>query len=207
MSTFFYGFAAGFIGYLPPSMINLSIVGISVKNNLKAGLVFSLGALLVGGVQEWFSLACTDMIIENQQVMSILEDAAVFVLLGLGSFFLFKGIKERKQSTQTNKEIETKGQGYFLRGIFTSTINFLAIPYWLVIGTVFGTKGWISFKKPELSFFISGGILGMMALFFGYVFLSQILVKKMSGVSRNMNFIMGIIFIVLGFVQVFRLLH
>ncbi len=206
MLTLFYGFAAGFVGYLPPSMINMSIVGISVKNSLKAGLIFSLGALLIGGVQEWFSLACSDLIIENKNTMQVLENSAVFVLIALGGFFLYKGIRERnKEKTETNEPKEKNKQDYFFRGILASTLNFLAIPYWLVIGTIFGSNGWLSFEKPSLDYFITGGILGMMALFIGYVFLSRLLAKRMTNVARNMNFILGVIFSILAFVQLIRL--
>lgn len=207
MSTIFYGFAAGFVGYLPPSMINMSIVGISVKNSMKAGILFSLGALLVGGVQEWFSLACSDVIVENEGIMKVLEDSAVFVLLALGGFFLYKGFKERKKAEgNINQSLKNNRHDYFFRGIFTSVVNFLAIPYWLVIGTVFAGKGWLVFEKTSLNYFILGGILGMMTLFMGYVLLSRLLAKKMSSVSRNMNFILGGIFLLLGVVQLFRLL-
>lgn len=206
MLIFFYGFVAGFIGYLPPSMINMSIVGISVKNNLKSGMVFSLGALLIGGIQEWFSLSCSDMIVENKGVLEVLTNSAVFVLILLGSVFLYKGIKERKQKEEiSNPADEKSNQGFFFRGVFTSMLNFLAIPYWMVVGTVFGAKGWLSFERPELDYFIVGGVIGMMCLFVGYVFLSEILAKRMAHVARNMSFILGVIFLLLGVIQLIRL--
>ena len=207
MLTLFYGFAAGFVGYLPPSMINMSIVGISVKNSLKAGLLFSLGALLIGGAQEWFSLACSDVIVENEGVMKVLENSAVFVLLALGGFFLYKGIKERHKPAKSMDQSSPKERhDYFIRGIFTSVVNFLAIPYWLVVGTVFASKGWLVFEASNLNYFILGGVLGMMTLFVGYVLLSRMLAKKMSSVARNMNFIMGGIFSLLAILQLIRLM-
>ena len=125
VQVFVIGFVFSFLGSIPPGTINLSVMQLGLKKQLKGALLFALAATLVefvyAGVAVKFQMFLTanTVITENLQIVSALA------MLALGVFNL-------SRKTAPGKTSKTKLTS-FQKGTLISLANPLAIPFWLAV--------------------------------------------------------------------------
>jgi threonine/homoserine/homoserine lactone efflux protein len=186
-----YGFLMSFIGVTPPGMLNMTSLRIKIEKNSKSAYLFAIGAAFIVIPQALIALSFTKYFVKHPEVIERLKIGGFFVLLVLSVFFFFQARKKIKAEG-------TKKKGnYFFIGMFLSSINMLAIPYYFFFSSFLQDKDLIIMAQPYISFFVAGTFLGTLALFTVYIQFAKIIEKRVQFIARNINYVLSILFFVL----------
>ena len=198
--SFIIGFLAAFIGLLAPSMLNMTAARTSIEKGKKAGIQFAAGAASVVFIQGFIAVTFAKYFVANPEIITNLKTTAIFVLLGLSIFFFIQARKKFK--TIGNKK---KGSSFII-GLGMSSLNMLAIPFFLTMATLAESKGWMTIEQPYTTIYVIGAVLGSFSFFAIYVSFADIIAKKAQFIAQNINYILSVLFVVLAIsiaVQVF----
>lgn len=198
ISPFIVGFLAAFIGLLAPSMLNMTAARTSMANGKKAGVLFASGAASIVFIQAFLAVTFAKYLVANPEIITKLKTAAIFVLLALSIFFFM----------QTRKKINIEGKNkkgnFYLIGLGMSSLNMLAIPFYLAMATLAESKGWMSISKPFSLIYVTGAVLGAFSLFLLYTFFAQIIAKRAQFIAKNINYILSVLFIILALLTAYQ---
>ena len=196
----FYGLIMAYFGLISPGMLNMTIL----KTRLNVGKIesvkFALGAAVIVFFQAGIALLFADFLIENPKVIAALKMAGIFVFFILAIFFF---ILSRKKIEAKSKI--TKGN-YFFKGMVMSSVNMLAIPFYLGISIYLGSVNKIIIEQPYIFLFIVGAATGSFLLFYTYIFFANVISKKISFIATNINIILSLLFLSLGIFTLMKLI-
>jgi len=197
---FIVGFLAAFVGLLAPSMLNMTAARTSIEKGKKAGITFASGAASVVFIQGFIAVTFAKYLVAHPEVITKLKTAAVFVLFGLAIFFFMQARKK------VNLEGKQKKGNNYLTGFGMSSLNMLAIPFYLAMATLAENKGWMTIEKPFSIIYVLGAVLGAFSLFAIYATFAEIIAKKAQFIAKNINYILSILFVVLALLTLIKLL-
>lgn len=187
------GYLTSFFGFLAPSMLNMTTARISIEKGRKAGIQFALGASTLVFIQGFIAVSFAKYLVANPAVIKQFKLAGIVVLLALSVYFFLQARKEVKL-----KDKSKKGNNY-VTGMIMSSLNMLAIPYYSVIATLAESKGWMQIEQPYSFIFVIGAVLGIFSLFAMYATFADMIAKKVQFISKNINYILSLLFVVLAF--------
>jgi threonine/homoserine/homoserine lactone efflux protein len=186
-----FGFLMAFIGVSAPGMLNMTSLRVKIEKNSRSAFLFATGAALIVIPQALIALSFAKYFVKNPEVIEQLKTGGVFVLLALSVFFFFQARKKIKAEG-------TKRKGnYFFIGMFLSSINMLAIPYYFFFSSFLDEKDLIIMEQPYISIFVAGAFLGTFALFSVYIQFAKIIERRVQFIARNINYVLSILFFVL----------
>jgi len=194
------GFVMAFLSLIPPGMLNMTAVRTTIEKNRKEGFWFSMGAAVVVIFQAFVALAFTKYFANNPQIVENLKRGGIFVLFLLSVVFFFQARKKFKGEGSSRK-----GKS-FVVGMFMSTLNMLAIPFYLVLSSVLENRGVLILEQPYISLFVLGVFFAAFSLFLVYVRFALIIQKRAHFIARNINYILSALFFILGILTVFKML-
>jgi len=200
ISHLFFGFIMAFGGLLAPGMLNMTAVRTSIEKGKKAGIVFSAGAASIVFVQASIALIFANYLNRHPEIIEKLKIAGVLVFFILSIFFFLQARKKFKAEGKNRK-----GNLFFI-GIFMSSINMLAIPFYLGLSTYLSAKEQIILEQPYISIFVLGAVLGAFMLFVTYVGLANTIVKKVHFIAKNINYILSVLFLILALLTLIKIL-
>lgn len=195
------GYAMAFVGVLPPGMLNMTAMKTAISVNKRAGLMYALGAALMVVPQSFIALYFARFFARHPEIIENLSIAGVVVLFSLGFFFLWQA------GRKTIRESTIRRGNYLLIGVVMSSLNMLAVPYYLVYSAVLETKGLLLLEKWHIAFFVLGAFLGAFSIFVLYVLLSGVLMSRVRFIAKNINYILGFLFLTLGILLLIDLLN
>jgi threonine/homoserine/homoserine lactone efflux protein len=198
-SHFLYGLLMGYGGLLAPGMLNMTAIRYAIDRGLKQGVIFSAGAALVVFIQAMIALFFADYLNKHPHILDNLTLAGVFVFFALAVFFFLQARKKFKG------EGKRKKGSVFFTGVFMSSINMLAIPFYLAISAYLSSKNKLILEQPYIVIFIIGASLGAFLLFVTYAYFASYITKKVQFIAKNINYILSILFLVLGIVTITKL--
>ncbi|MEZ4886391.1 MAG: LysE family transporter [Chitinophagales bacterium] len=199
ITHFLLGFVFSFIGSIPFGMINLTVVDTTIQKGLRAGIILGAGAAIIEFFQSIIAVLFTHIFIDNPHIEEVIHWLAIPIFFGLA---IFHYLQSHKESTVKSSE---KSLSPFHKGLFISSLNMLAIPYWVFYATYFGSTGWLSSEKIPLLYFCIGIALGAFSLFVVFAKLSSLVVKRMAKISSMTNRILALIFFILGLYQLVQM--
>jgi len=194
------GFLMAYVSLIPPGMLNMTAVRTKIEISKRSAFLFSLGAAIIVIPQAYIALAFTKYFAKHPEIIDRLTVAGIVVLFALSVFFFFQARKKFKGEGQ-----KRKGNFLFI-GMLMSAMNMLAIPFYLVLSSVLETKGLLIMNQPYISIFVGGVFLGAFGLFISYVHFATFIENKAQFIARNINYILSILFIVLGILTLFKFL-
>jgi len=189
-----------FISLIPPGMLNMTAVRTRIEKGKKSAMLFSLGAAIIVIPQAYIALAFAKYFAKHPEIVEQLSMAGVVVLFVLSIFFFIQARKKFKGEGQK------KSGNFILIGMFMSSMNMLAIPFYLVLSSVLEKKGLLIMSQPYIGIFVAGVFLGAFALFALYVVFASFIEKKAQFIARNINYILSILFLVLGILTLIKIL-
>ena len=192
------GYASAFFGLFAPSMLNMTAARTSIEKGRNCGILFSAGAASVLFIQGFIAITFAKYLVANPDVITHLKMAAIFVLLALSIFFF---IQARKTFKAEGRKKDGKS---FIVGFGLSSLNMLAIPFYLTIATLAESKGWMTIEKPFSVLFVIGAVLGAFSLFALYAILAEIIIKKAQFIAKNINYILSGLFILIAIFTTIR---
>lgn len=204
--NFFIGFAVSFLGSIPPGSINLRIITIVIERNLRAGVLFALGAslaeLIYGSIAIFFSTYLT----QNPSIKHWITVFSIPVLAGLG---IQSWLMSRRFDAAAGPAAEIparKFNSFFLYGFFLGIINPLNIPFWLLWTTTLLSRGAISGETTAMVFYVAGIVLGGFSLLYTISSISLRAQKRFNFNPKRANQLIGAILIGLATINLFNVL-
>jgi threonine/homoserine/homoserine lactone efflux protein len=200
ISHLFLGFIMAFISLVPPGMLNMTAVRTKIEKSKKSAILFSLGAAIIVIPQAYIALAFTKYFAKHPEIIDRLTMAGILVLFVLSIFFFMQARKKFKGEGRKRKG------NFLLTGMFMSLMNMLAIPFYLVLSSVLEKKGLLIMDQPYISIFVGGVFLGAFSLFVVYVLFAALIEKRAQFIARNINYILSVLFLVLGILTLIKFL-
>ena len=191
ISTFIVGLLFSYLGSVPPGMINISVLQMSMQNKKGAALSFTTAAVLVEFIYAAIAVRFQIFLTENNSITGYFQliTASVLIIIGLVNLFKKKGGSlESRKGEKRNA---------FKRGILISLANPLAIPFWLAVTAYLHSMNWIILVDSAFWLYISGISAGTFLLL-----TTIILLTSRYSLLLNNHFIVyrvpGLIFIAMG---------
>lgn len=185
LSLFLFGFLFAFLGYTPPSVLNMTALKIRIDSNQKEFTKFSLGVSLIVFVQASLSIYLTNYVSKNPEFLALLEKLGVIVLLGLSIYFFKKNTKEKRQ-IQHKKETKNS----FLTGLLLSTLNMFAIPFFSGVTAFLVGFNMMNFEVVSIFIFVIGSVTGAYVILYLYGKYAPKIQQKTGSFTQNINLIL-----------------
>ena len=93
---FFLGFIASFIASLPPGLLNLTSLKISLEKGKRKSYHFAVGVSIIILCQSYFSLVLLKYLNPKSETGALLQIIGVFIFAVLSIYFFYSFIKEKK---------------------------------------------------------------------------------------------------------------
>jgi threonine/homoserine/homoserine lactone efflux protein len=201
---FVFTFGAAFLASLPPGLLNLNAAKTSVEKGKSNGIIFALGVALAVMLQTYIAVRISKYISRNQHIVDVLLQIALLVFLVLAIFFFIKG---RKQANKPLIIAETKKRNSLSKGVLLALINLLAIPYYSGLNSVFNAHGFMSYSVIDEVLFILAAGSGTFLAMYLYVFYFNKWEHKTNAFSKNSNYILSGLMVLLFIITCFRLFN
>jgi len=191
--TFIVAFVFSFLGSIPPGSINLSVIQLSLDNQIKAAFRFALAAALVEFPYAWIAVQFESLITSSPWIVDNFRLLAALVMLTLGGINIAS--HTRKKTGKLHEKLRKSG---FRKGVLISILNPLAIPFWIGVTAYLNHQQWIRLSGTVEVFVY---VLGISSGTFALLALLALLAHKLSSFSREnrlVGLLPGIVFILLG---------
>jgi len=189
-----------YFGLISPGMLNMTALKIRINKGENESLKFAIGASIIVFMQAGIALFFADYFTNNPTIIENLKIAGIFVFFALSIFFYF--LSKKKMGSNS----KTIGKSYFLRGVLMSSVNMLAIPFYLGLSIYLVSINKIVIKQPYILLFVFGAAIGSFLLFYTYIYFAKIIIKKVSFIATNINIILSILFLSLGIITLIKVL-
>lgn len=200
---FILGFLTSFVAAVPPGLLNLTSLKISLEKGKQKSYHFAFGVSIIIFIQTYFSLLFTNYIHSKSNIESSFKFIGFILFTLLSIYFFYKGIKEKK----TQKIKKSKIKNSFTLGLILASLNFLAIPYYCSVGSAFNTYGWLDFTQLNILLFVIGSSIGTFVLLSIYNNSAKVIHKKIGSLARNFNIVLGVITSIIAFIALIQLLN
>jgi len=95
---------------------------------------------------------------------------------------------------------------YMFKGIAKSSINMLAIPFYLGLSFYLTSIDKIILEQSFFLLFVIGVAVGSFLLFNTYIIFANLIKQRISFIAKNINILLSILFFVLGILTLTKLL-
>jgi len=201
---FVFTIGAAFFASLPPGLLNLNAAKTSVEKGKTNGIIFGLGVALAVMLQTYIAVRIAKLISRNQHIIEMLMQLALVIFFVLAIVFFTKG---KKQESKRLILAEAKRRNSFSKGVFLALINLLAIPYYSGLNTVFHSQGIMSYRIIDEVLFILAAGSGTFLAMYLYVFYFNKWEHRTQSFSKNSNYILSGLMVLLFIITAFRLLN
>ncbi len=196
LSTFLVGVFFSYLGSIPPGMINISVLQLSMQNKKATALSFTLACVIVEFLYAAIAVRFQIFLTNNTSFTDYFQLITAVVLISLGIANLIK----------KNKSVEPKKnqkRSAFKKGALISLANPLAIPFWLAVTIYLQSMNWVYLEGPSFWWYITGISTGTFLLLLTII----VLTSKYALVLNN-HFVVykvpGLIFIGMGLWSIYQ---
>ena len=196
---FAWGWLCSFVGTLPFGTINVSITEAAIQRGVRVGIFMGIGASIVEFFQSYIGLTFYQIITKNPAMERTFILICIPIFLVIGVYYLLK--KNHLMSKPTTMASNAIGAA---KGVMLSSLNLLAIPYYVFIGGYLHASDHISVKAKFIAAFAFGVVIGSFMVFVMYAKIGQVIKKKSEKMSHYASKIVGAIFIAIAISQAFR---
>ncbi len=197
-------FAAAFLASLPPGLLNMNAAKTSVEKGKKNGITFALGISATVVLQAFLAVRIAKLLSKSPEIIDILLKVALVIFGSLAVFFLIKG---KKQKEETFELIDEKKRGSFTKGALLAALNLLTIPFYAGLNTFFHSQGFMNYNVLDEIIFIFSAGLGTFLVMYIYVFYFDRMEQNTSRFSKNANYILSGLMVVLFVITLFKILN
>lgn len=177
-----------FIGVIPPGLLNMTAVKISLKEGASRGIVFSIGVCVIVCVQTYIAAIFARYLSHHPDVVDILKRVALIIFVLITVYFLLLARKQPKPQIEAN--VKSKHSRFF-HGMLLSSLNVFPIPYQAYMTVTLASFGWLSFKQTNIMSYVAGSAMGTFIMLYVYIFFFDKIKDKAFTSQKNMNYIIG----------------
>lgn len=203
LTAFLVGVGTGVFITWFPGMLNMQAVATSVRVGRRRAYLFSAGLATVISAQTILAVLFADVLTGNPRIIPAIKEWAIPLFLVLAAVFTWKGYRAR-EARKADEERPYKG-GPFWRGIMMSSMNVLNIPLIFALAGFLMSEGLLSRAFLPRLIYVPGTTLGAFLVFLLYARLSGWISRNMALFTRNINFFIGGLFVVLAVVQAMQM--
>ncbi|MFT5925837.1 MAG: threonine/homoserine/homoserine lactone efflux protein [Rubritalea sp.] len=202
-SHLLFGIIIGFVGIIPPGLLNLTAAKISVKQSRKAAMVFALGAAIVVIGQVYIGVFFSKLLSDNPANLLLLEQFAVIAFVGLSIFFFIRAALD--SGTPQVKKIDKSAVKLFAQGIILSVLNIFPIPFYIGFSSFLASRGLFEFTYPMAHLFILGASVGTFMMLLAYIKYVKKFGFDSNTFARKINYILGGLTLLIAIFTIFRI--
>jgi len=198
------GIVLSFIGSIPFGTINVTVIETAILKGFRVAAWVVIGAAIIEFIQACVALLFSHFISQNPLTENILFWISIPIFIGLGIYYL-----RQKPSTRTPEELHgyAGGRG-FLKGVIVSSLNVLAIPYWIFYGAYLSSLGWIDLEDRSMILVFSSGVLiGTITILLVYARLGIYAKARFSKLTTYISPAVGYFFFALALIQIVRAVY
>ena len=197
-------FVAAVLASAPPGLLNVNAAKVSGERGKKNGILFSSGIAVMVMFQAYLAVRISKFLSRNPEVISWLMKSAILIFAVLAVFFFFKAKKKQEHQIVTH---QGTSKSSFTKGLFLAALNLLQIPFYSGLNTFFHAKEIMNFEILDEVLFILGAGLGTFLVMYTYVFYFNKMEMKSNRFSKNSNYILSILMLVLLAITLIRLFN
>jgi len=194
ISVFILGFLFSFIGFTPPSVLNMTALNIRLHKQTKDFNYFLFGVLTIVLFQVYFAIYITKYLASNSEIIKLLEQFGIIVLLFLSFYFYQKNKQEKKEVT-----LHKRNKYTFLNGVILSLLNMFAIPFFCGIIALLSNYELMYFDVYSVFLFIIGSVLGTFYILYLYGKFAFKIQHRSNKLTSNINMFLSVITAVFAF--------
>lgn len=201
---FFVTFSAAFMATVPPGLLNMNAAKTSVEKGKNNGIIFSLGVSSMIMMQAYIAVLISKYLFNNPEIIDLLMKIAlgIFAFLAVYFFIMAKKIKPNKI-----RIVKMSKKNSFFKGMLLAALNLLTIPYYSGLNVMWNASGWIKFQVWDIATFILAAGTGSFTVLYLYTFYFNKLELKTKNFSKNSNYVISVLMVVLLFITVIRLFY
>lgn len=197
------GLLISFLGTLPLGTLNVSAMHIAHRENVRAGIQFSLGVALVEVIYLRMSLKGMGWVIEHHRLFYWLGWLTVVMLLALAGA-TFRAAFHPHQ----NKNILLDNKmNRFLLGATMSALNPVQIPFWFGWATYLLTNRVILPRTSEFNAFTIGGGVGTLLGLAVFIWGGNFIIQRLNANQKKLDIFIGCVFLLTAFIQTYKVLY
>ncbi|MGB7395575.1 MAG: LysE family transporter [Pricia sp.] len=201
---FFATFSAAFMATVPPGLLNLNAAKVSVEKGKANGIIFSVGVSTMIMVQATLAAFISKFLDRNPGVVSVLLEIATVVFAVLAVYFFWAA---RRNKVPSPKLVQVSKKNSFFRGFGLAALNLLTIPYYSGLNIMWNASGWIQFQVRDILIFVLAAGLGTFSVLYMYTVYFNKLESKTSRFSKNSNYILSGLMVLLFIITLFRIYY
>ena len=200
---FFTGLIISLLGALPLGTLNITAMQVSIQENTRNAIRFSLGVAIVEIVYVRVSLQGMNWVISHPTLFYVLEWITVllFIILAISSFVTAKKSRDQKNILLNNK------MNRFFLGFTMSALNPVQIPFWFIWSTYLLSTNVLKPTETQFNFYTVGIGFGTLLGLGIFIFAGKWLVNKLQASHRAINITVGIIFVISAAIQLYRVVN
>ena len=201
---FFATFSAAFMATVPPGLLNMNAAKVSVEKGKGNGVIFSLGVSSMITIQAYIAVLISKFLYRNPEIIDVLLKIAIAVFAFFAIYFFLKGRKNKIQLPRVDK---VSKRNSFLKGFLLAAVNLLTIPYYSGLNVMWNASGWIKFEITDILTFVLAAGCGTFSVLYLYVFYFNKLETKTNGFSKNSNYILSALMLLLLVITIIRIFY
>ena len=201
---FFATYSAAFMATVPPGLLNMNAAKTSVEKGKANGIIFSLGVSTMIMLQAYVAVLISKFLYRNPEVIDLLLKLAIAVFAFFAVYFFVLAKNNKKKKLRLNK---VSRKNSFLKGVLLAALNLLTIPYYAGINAMWNASGWIKFQLWDVLTFILAAGAGTFTVLYLYTVYFNKLEKRTSAFSRNSNYVLSLLMLVLLMITVIRIFY
>jgi len=201
---FFVTFSAAFMATVPPGLLNMNAAKTSVEKGKLNGIMFSLGVSTMIMAQAYIAVLISKYLHNNPEVVAVLLKIALVVFAFFTIYFF---ILAKKNTIQKEKALNLSKKNSYFKGILLAALNLLTIPYYSGLNAMWKTSGWINFEITDVLTFVVAAGLGTFTVLYLYTIYFYKLETKNNSFSRNSNYILSALMLILFIITTVRIFN
>ncbi|MDX1313992.1 MAG: LysE family transporter [Eudoraea sp.] len=201
---FFATYSAAFMATVPPGLLNMNAAKTSVEKGKANGIIFSLGVSTMIMLQAYVAVLISKFLYRNPEVIDLLLKLAIAVFAFFAVYFFVLAKNHKKKKLRLTK---VSRKNSFLKGVLMAALNLLTIPYYAGINAMWNASGWIKFELWDVLTFIVAAGSGTFTVLYLYTVYFNKLEKKTSAFSRNSNYVLSLLMLVLLMITIIRIFY
>lgn len=201
---FLIGMLVGLLGFLPVGMTNMAVADAAARKGFSPALRVGIGASFVGMLQALVSLQSSHVIMANASLENALTWASIPILIAVGLFYL---TRDSGVNLGVSIPVKTPRLNGVALGMFISTLNIVAIPYWMFYGTYLSGNAAIQLDSITSVIVMSlGGGTGMLMAFVTYAYVAIYARSRTAFLEKYSSMAISFMMFGLGAVQLVRII-
>jgi len=201
---FFVTFSAAFMATVPPGLLNMNAAQTSVKKGKLNGIMFSLGVSSMIMMQAYIAVLISKYLFRHPEVIDLLLKIA----LGVFAFFAFYFfVSAKREKAKKIKIVKVSKKNSYFKGMLLAMLNLLTIPYYSGLNAMWNASGWIKFEIWDILTFIVAAGSGTFTVLYLYTVYFYKLEARTDRFSKNSNYILSALMMVLLVITIFRIFY